>query len=737
MRDEPSDASRRRINSLFLKRIKIESFGAFSHKTVGPFTPHLNVVFGNNETGKTTLSAFVGGVLFGWEEARGGRNTYKPSNAERSGMLFFENESTAEEAEFTRVKNADGLQGPVELIDDIDKETFSTMFALSSDELRSLKNTSDVTAKLLTAGSGTSASPALALTKIQDRIAEYTSRAAGYEHSLVQLKQRQEELRAELSEAAAETERLKKQDREFHDLIPQREKMMKKLEELNHEIETLTVRRATLEKLSIQQEKAQEKRTALLEEKQELMQQRDRFSENQNKELVQLSTSEEYVLRDHLDALFEEQTKIEHRVSLAKDNYAGSKASYEALLEADDVKELEERTRRQRTVQIGLSVALPLIFIVAGVLIFLHGREVGSLSYSTIGIGLICFSIVLASAAMVMIFRPSKADEALTQRKKDTQWVMLQDKKKLEATGLELNEHIVHARDYLNDSGFKEAHGSLKRARTMLDEAKDGRARTSLFVQKQQALISQLSSIEETLADINQQKKKLACDMNLKTEATKEFINELLEQKMRQRKALTETSGNTNRRYGELKQELSQAQYLTSFDDLKLAYQQVETRQQESSQDYARLLLAKRMLETAISAWESKSQPEVYKQASRLLSLMTGGRWVQVRMNPEGRLQIIDEVKTVREPVHLSLGTCQQLYLSLRIALLMTAENVGRIVPIMADDILVNFDDERRIGAIRALQELSERRQVIVFTCHKEIVGLMQSTDSNTNILEL
>lgn len=737
MRDEPNDVSRRRINSLFLKRIKIESFGAFSRKIVGPFTPQLNVVIGNNETGKTTLSAFVGGVLFGWEEARGGRNTYKPSNAERSGTLFFENEATAEETEFTRVKNADGLQGPVELIDDIDKDTFSTMFALSSDELRSLKNTSDVTAKLLTAGSGTSASPALALTKIQDRIAEYTSRAAGYEHSLVQLKQRQEELRAELSEAAAETERLKKQDREFHDLIPQREKMMKKLEELNHEIETLTVRRATLEKLSIQQEKAQEKRTALLEEKQELMQQRDRFSENQNKELVQLSTSEEYVLRDHLDALFEEQTKIEHRVSLAKDNYAGSKASYEALLEADDVKELEERTRRQRTVQIGLSVALPLIFIVAGVLIFLHGREVGSLSYSTIGIGLICFSIVLASAAMVMIFRPSKADEALTQRKKDTQWVMLQDKKKLEATGLELNEHIVHARDYLNDSGFKEAHGSLKRARTMLDEAKDGRARTSLFVQKQQALISQLSSIEETLADINQQKKKLACDMNLKTEATKEFINELLEQKMRQRKALTETSGNTNRRYGELKQELSQAQYLTSFDDLKLAYQQVETRQQESSQDYARLLLAKRMLETAISAWESKSQPEVYKQASRLLSLMTGGRWVQVRMNPEGRLQIIDEVKTVREPVHLSLGTCQQLYLSLRIALLMTAENVGRIVPIMADDILVNFDDERRIGAIRALQELSERRQVIVFTCHKEIVGLMQSTDSNTNILEL
>src|SRR5699024_6096572 len=136
-----------------------------------------------------------------------------------------------------------------------------------------------------------------------------------------------------------------------------------------------------------------------------------------------------------------------------------------------------------------------------------------------------------------------------------------------------------------------------------------------------------------------------------------------------------EASENINRRYGELKQELSHAKRMKRFDELKLRYQQVRTRQDESAQDYARLLLAKRMLEAAIAAWESKSQPEVYRQASRLLSLMTEGRWVKVAMTPEGKLQVTDSVKTVREPVHLSLGTCQQLYLSLRIALLMTAEN--------------------------------------------------------------
>ena len=179
----------------YLEHIKIVSFGAFSNKAVGPFAPHLNVVYGPNEAGKTTLASFVGGVLFGWEEARGSRNTYKPANAERSGSLFFAQRdassgvssapsdapalaapdgrgaveadgslaasaaplptpepSRAPELELSRVRNSDGLQGDASLVADIDKETFQTMFSLTSDELRTLRNTTDVTAKLLTAG---------------------------------------------------------------------------------------------------------------------------------------------------------------------------------------------------------------------------------------------------------------------------------------------------------------------------------------------------------------------------------------------------------------------------------------------------------------------------------------------------------------------------------------------------------------------------------------------------------
>ncbi len=728
----------------FLKRIKITSFGAFTDKVVGPFTPHLNVVFGENEAGKSTLASFAGGVLFGWEEARGVRNTYKPKNAERAGSLFFaprpaEGDADDPDAELvlSRVKNVDGLQGPAELVDDIDRETFQTMFSLTSDELRSLRNTTDVTAKLLTAGSGTGASPAHALAEVQARLAEYTSKAAGIEHSIVRLAAEQDELRAQMTAAAEEAERYKGQDKEFHELAPQRAQLLARLDALNTSIEQLTAQRATLEKLDSQRETLRRQRDELREDEAALAAEHRVREQISDPALVSLGAADERALRDRIDALAEEQAKCAHSVDLAKENCSTSTAAYEALLETDDAQEANEKRRSQRSVQVGLSIALPFVFVAAGVPLFMHGREINSLSFTALGIGLVVFALMLAAAALVMLFRPDKAAEALEARKQDAQWVMLQDKKKLETCLAAQQQLSARIRAQLDASGLAAAQGSLRSARSLLSEAKDARAEAGLFQQRQQALASRLSAVEDNLADIERQRARLIERAGLHEDATVAGIDAAIDQKTRQRAGLLETSENLNRRYGELKQELSQAKRAHSFDEIKLRYQQVRTRQDESAQDYARLLLARRMLEAAIGAWESKSQPEVYRQASRLLSLMTDGRWVKVAMTPEGRLQVTDSVKTEREPVHLSLGTCQQLYLALRIALLMTAENVGRSVPILADDILVNFDARRRLGAARALAELSRTRQVILFTCHEEIVESMRSVDPALNVVEL
>lgn len=70
----PADSQGESHAGIYLQRAHMTAFGRFIDRALGPFKPGLNVVYGPNEAGKTTARAFVGGVLFGWPEARGSRN---------------------------------------------------------------------------------------------------------------------------------------------------------------------------------------------------------------------------------------------------------------------------------------------------------------------------------------------------------------------------------------------------------------------------------------------------------------------------------------------------------------------------------------------------------------------------------------------------------------------------------------------------------------------------------------
>ena len=43
------------------------------------------------------------------------------------------------------------------------------------------------------------------------------------------------------------------------------------------------------------------------------------------------------------------------------------------------------------------------------------------------------------------------------------------------------------------------------------------------------------------------------------------------------------------------------------------------------------------------------------------------------------------------------------------------------ILPLVMDDILVNFDEERMESCLRVLADLSSRHQVLLFTCHGHV----------------
>ncbi|MCJ7692902.1 MAG: hypothetical protein MUO22_05750, partial [Sedimentisphaerales bacterium] len=67
-----------------------------------------------------------------------------------------------------------------------------------------------------------------------------------------------------------------------------------------------------------------------------------------------------------------------------------------------------------------------------------------------------------------------------------------------------------------------------------------------------------------------------------------------------------------------------------------------------------------------------------------------------------------------------------QLYLVLRLAGLEEYLERNEPIPFIVDDILIKFDDDRSVAALKALAQLSTRTQVIFFTHHRHLVELAE-----------
>lgn len=724
------------IPSYFLEHIKMTSFGKFANVIIGPFGPGMNVVYGPNEAGKTTINELVKGVLFGWPAARGEVNPYRPENADRSGSLFFKNASSGDVAELKRVKNSDELQPPSPLLTNIDRETYETMFSLTSDELLRLDRHSDITARLLTAGSGTSSSPAHALETISARIKALTSRSAQNPDAIGNLKTEQSRLKALVQTKREEEDNLREQEHVLASLRPRREVMLKTQERLNSEIENLSQTAAQVSAL--------DKRITSLQQDLEQSRNSDDSSlsvepipDEDIIELIDLTQAQEYRLRDSLDEFDVRKAKLEHSVDKAREAANVSRAEYEFHIEDEHIQQQYDRARKQRWVQLAFAIVIPFIMALIGVYIIELARRMVGASYFVVGAALILVAFVLAIVGIVISIRPTRAEGEWEDERAKKEWVMQQDQKTLEICEIQAREYAAEIEEALLQSGLGAAQGSTRRARRLLDRLREYRSARDLADQTKQAQALRRSTLKNDVEQALRERKDLCVAAGFDEAATVDDINQLIERKADERTKTAQTIGETERQIGEISERLTAARRTTSFDELKFQSETIETRLRDDYRQLATLLIAQRSLEEAIAQWERKSQPEVYRCASRLLSQMTDGAWCTVRMNAQGDIEVVDAIKTTRAPHLLSLGTRQQLYLSLRIALLMTAENVGKGLPIMCDDILVNFDDARRKQAVRALLELAKRRQVILFTCHPDIAALVYKADSKSKLIEL
>lgn len=158
----------------------------------------------------------------------------------------------------------------------------------------------------------------------------------------------------------------------------------------------------------------------------------------------------------------------------------------------------------------------------------------------------------------------------------------------------------------------------------------------------------------------------------------------------------------------------------------------------EAVDRYLVLVVASRLLAEAQERYQRERQPEVVRAASRHFATMTSGRYTSLAVPlGEGRIEVFDTRSASRTTEVLSRGTAEQLYLAIRLGLIGQLGDVGAGLPVLMDDVLVNFDPERRCGAAEAIAELASVRQVIFFTCHPETADLLVDVAPGAVRLEL
>ncbi len=165
----------------------------------------------------------------------------------------------------------------------------------------------------------------------------------------------------------------------------------------------------------------------------------------------------------------------------------------------------------------------------------------------------------------------------------------------------------------------------------------------------------------------------------------------------------------------QLQQLSGQLQLLGEKETYTRQLTSVSQRIRDLEEHYAALTLALETAQTASEHLQRRFAPAISKEAEKLFSSLTGGRYKKLTLSRDFTVEASAEGETTLQDSRFrSDGTIDQLYLALRLAV---SKTLSPTAPLILDDALVRFDDTRLIAALELLKTEAEHKQVILFTC--------------------
>ncbi len=151
----------------------------------------------------------------------------------------------------------------------------------------------------------------------------------------------------------------------------------------------------------------------------------------------------------------------------------------------------------------------------------------------------------------------------------------------------------------------------------------------------------------------------------------------------------------------------------------------------EAQKRYNALTKAAEWLASAHDEIKNNFAPRLNKKASEFLSVLTEGKYSDIRANDSFGINLKSTGGEIVEAGYMSRGTYDVLYIALRFAA-MSVLTDGKIPPVILDDAFSQLDDSRLLAATEMINKNPEFSQVLLFTCHENYKELLNGKNINT-----
>lgn len=649
-----------------IKEIKINNYGILKNKKIN-FENKLNIIYGKNESGKSTLLNYIKNIFYGISKNKNGKNIseyekYLPWNEEEfSGKIKYEldNGETFEVFRDFKKKNPKIFNSNLEDISgqfNIDKKDGSKFFY---DQTKVDEGMFTSTVLSMQQEVKLSKSDQNVLVQKVANLAASGEDTVSYKRALDRLN------RSQLEEVGTERSQEKPINR-----------IRKKLEDTLIDIETIKTKKDSLENLQVQIEKIEQE----LEEK-ELK----NYAILELHKIKSVNEIEKEKIKVKEEINNEKREKI-NKLNLEK-NELDRKKEINDLNNKKNIKIKQKNNKKINLIFINFLIIITLFNLIN--FIFIKNKILNYLLLILIPILLIIFFIT---------------------KKINNKKYNLNNKNNINNLDEEIENKIINLNTQINILNEE----ILEQNKIISEENNKLNLNYNLLLEN---LIKKYNN-NEIINLINNLKENSLENINYYIHKNQEEINN---KKIEKNKIDIDIENINNN-----------LENLINLEEEKIKLQE-ELKQLENKNNSFNI--AKEVLQIAYEKMKNNVTPKFTKNLSQTINKISNGKYNKVTINDEEGLMVELENGEYITADRLSIGTIDQLYLSLRLS--MAEEISEEKMPVILDEAFAYFDDYRLENALKFLVEELEENQIILFTCTKREEEILNKLNIKYNLIEL